>query len=222
MYVPHQNINRKRKLQTKLRFTDAWKQASVSLGTEVDLEKRMSWSYRRAVKAMLVTSFTTAVAFFSTAGSPVMPISTLEIWAGMLVIFQFILVITIYPSALVIWQRSLRNRDLFSILFSRNERKRKIHQHRLERFCFSQKRTSEGELRLIEKVFNGPWTEFTFRAKWPLLVLSIALISVSTWLATKLDTPDTVEKFLPRKHPIQVATDTVRSLMLLFIAQAND
>lgn len=174
----------------------------------------MSWSYKRAVKSMLVTSFTTSVAFFSTVGSPVMPISTLGIWAGMLVLFQFVLVITIYPSALVIWQRSLRNQGLFSKFCNRRIKQEEdsalVGDSQKHMTCFNQNRASEGELRLIEKFFNGTWTEFTFRAKWPLLILSIALISTSTWLATKLDTPNTPEKFLPQEHPIQVATDIVR------------
>lgn len=93
-------------------FTDAWKQAAVVLGPKVDLERRMAWTYRRAVKAMTVTSFTTAMAFFVTATSPVMPIATLGVWAGLLVLAQFGFVITLYPCATVMWHRSLRPRQL--------------------------------------------------------------------------------------------------------------
>lgn len=93
-------------------FTDAWKQSAVVLGSGCDLVTRMSWTYRRAVKAMSVTSLTTAAAFFVTATSPIMPIGTLGIWAGVLIIFQFFLVITIYPCAVVTWHRFWRLRKI--------------------------------------------------------------------------------------------------------------
>ena len=74
-------------------FVDAWKQAAVVLGANVSLEKRMAWTYRRAVRAMSVTSFTTAVAFFTTAFSPIMPISTIGVWSGCTVLLQFLCVL---------------------------------------------------------------------------------------------------------------------------------
>ncbi len=91
-------------------FTDAWKQSGIVLGSKSSLEQRMSWTYRRAVKAMSVTSFTTAAAFFVTAVSPIMPISSLGIWAGLLILLQFLLVCTMYPSAIIIWHRFWRLR----------------------------------------------------------------------------------------------------------------
>lgn len=36
-------------------FTDAWVQAGVVLGEDADLVKRLSWTYRRASKAVLIT-----------------------------------------------------------------------------------------------------------------------------------------------------------------------
>lgn len=93
-------------------FTDAWKQSGVVLGARSPLEERMSWTYRRAVKAMGVTSFTTAAAFFSTAVSPIMPISTLGVWAGLLVLLQFVLVITMFPCAIIVWHRFWRMRRI--------------------------------------------------------------------------------------------------------------
>lgn len=99
-------------------FTDAWRQATVNLGRRTPLVTRMSWAYRRAVKAMFVTSMTTAAAFFVTASSPIMPISTLGIWSGLLVLVQLLLVIILYPCALIIWHRFWRLRTWKSCLAS--------------------------------------------------------------------------------------------------------
>ena len=58
-------------------FMDAWKQ-SFYAGPEVnrDVTTRMSWVYRRAGKAMLITSLTTGATFIATAGTS--PIPTLQ------------------------------------------------------------------------------------------------------------------------------------------------
>lgn len=93
-------------------FVDAWKQSAVVLGADCDLVRRMSWTYCRSVKAMAVTSFTTALAFVFTAVSPVMPVGTLGYWASFLVLLQYVLVITMFPCAVIMWHRSLRPRKL--------------------------------------------------------------------------------------------------------------
>lgn len=94
------------------RFVDAWKQAAVVLGARCDLERRLAWTFHRAVKAMSVTSFTTAMAFALTATSPIMPIGTLGIWAALLVVLQYVLVITMFPCAVIFWHRNIRPRGL--------------------------------------------------------------------------------------------------------------
>lgn len=93
-------------------FVDAWKQSAVVLGANCDLERRMSWTYHRAVKAMAVTSFTTALAFGFTAVSPVMPVGTLGYWAALLVLVQYALIIFMFPCAVIMWHRSFRPRSI--------------------------------------------------------------------------------------------------------------
>jgi predicted RND superfamily exporter protein len=92
-------------------YVDAWKQSSVVLGANCDLERRTSWVYRRAAKAMFVTSFTTAVSFFINATNPIMPVATLGLWAGTLVMVLYLFAITAFPCAVVMWHRSLRLRS---------------------------------------------------------------------------------------------------------------
>ena len=55
-------------------FTDAWRQSSREPLIKDDLVKRMNYSWRRAAKAMLVTSSTTGFAFLASALSRMMPI----------------------------------------------------------------------------------------------------------------------------------------------------
>lgn len=146
----------------------------------------MSYAYKRAGKAMSVTSFTTAIAFFSTATSPIVPISTFGVFAGLLVLLQFVLVMTIYPSALIIWHRFWRPRQWWK--------------------RFSKKERNETELRFIERFFGGFWSTWTHKLRIPLVSIAAVLIGVSIWLATRLDTPAKAEKFLPDDFPAQKAS----------------
>lgn len=196
-------------------FIDAWKQSAVVLGRDSTLVDRMSWAYRRAVKAMSVTSFTTAAAFFVTAVSPIMPISTLGIWAGLLILLQFVLVITIFPCATIIWHRFWRVRKWTNCLQApkpqddavqedddQNDEEKKGFSF----LCFGKKKKkNECEYRPIEKFFNSTWTKWMNVARIPLCIVAIIIVGVSIYLATRLETPREEEKFLPDSNPIQKA-----------------
>lgn len=87
-------------------FIDAWKQSNF-VGKEViqgDIKKRMAYSFRRGVRAMTVTSSTTAVAFFANAFSPIMPIRSFGIFTGVLIPINFLLVVMIMPPAVIYYE----------------------------------------------------------------------------------------------------------------------
>ena len=70
-------------------YSDAWLQSAEDVPRDLGearsahLERRVAYAYARALEAIFNTSFTTAVAFFATATSKIMPISTFGIfkWA---------------------------------------------------------------------------------------------------------------------------------------------
>lgn len=62
----------------------------------------MAVTFRRASKAMLATSSTTSAAFLATGMSPIMPISSFGIFAGILIPVNYILVITFYPAIVIV------------------------------------------------------------------------------------------------------------------------
>lgn len=194
-------------------FTDAWKQAIVVLGPNVDLVNRMSWTYRRAVKAMTVTSLTTAAAFFVTATNPIMPISTLGVWAGLLILLQFFLVITIYPCAIIIWYRFWRPR-LIVRLFQRippdlveDEVNTPLWHRALPKCWRPEVKNSTNEYRALERFFRGPWFKIIRFLRFILVAIAILFMATCSWLATGLEPPTEEEKFLPANHPIQEAVN---------------
>ena len=86
-------------------FMDTYKQ-SFYAGPHVNasLTKRMSWVYRRAGLAMLITSLTTASAFVATSlSSPIPTLQAFGIFAAAVIIFDYVLVMTLLCSAVVIY-----------------------------------------------------------------------------------------------------------------------
>eukprot|EP01083_Nonionella_stella_P232956 821273_1 len=70
--------------------------------------KRMSFTYRRAANAMLVTQITTFFAFLATASSNLINMSAFGIWAACVVMMNYFIVITYYPAVLMLYHRYVR------------------------------------------------------------------------------------------------------------------
>jgi predicted RND superfamily exporter protein len=70
-----------------------------------NLEKRMAYSFRRASRAMAVTSSTTSVAFLANIASPILPIRAFGIFAGVIVPVNYILVVLVFPPATIIYEK---------------------------------------------------------------------------------------------------------------------
>lgn len=85
-------------------FMDAYKQ-SAHKGKDVlqSLESRMSWVYRRSGSAMLITSATTCSAFLCTVASPIASTRSFGIFAALVILFDYILVMTLFCTAVVIY-----------------------------------------------------------------------------------------------------------------------
>lgn len=195
-------------------FTDAWKQAAIKLGDDVDLETRMSWTYRRSVRAMTVTSFTTAFAFAVTAISPLMPISTLGIWAAVLVLLQFSLICTFYPCVVVTWHRFWRPRLWvrgFRKVESPEELELELATKWWQRIIPASRRPEPkvkqpGEYRSIERFFRGPWLNFLKKGRYIVVIFSFVFAGLSLWQGLQLETPRESESLLPDYHETVVAT----------------
>ena len=86
-------------------YTDAWKQSFEMLPDDTPLKTRVAWTHRRAATAMLITSITTAGAFLSNVFAPVASVRLFALYMGILVLLDFVLVITIYPAAIVVRHR---------------------------------------------------------------------------------------------------------------------
>ena len=85
-------------------FWEAYKQSAYK-GQKVleSLESRMNWIYRRAGGAMAVTSATTCSAFLCTVASPIASTKSFGIFAALVILFDYILVMTLFCTSVVIY-----------------------------------------------------------------------------------------------------------------------
>ena len=86
-------------------YLDAWKQSQTYEVYRNNILMRISYTYRRAAKAMFVTTMTTACAFFATGISDIMPVSTFGIYAATLITCNYILVITNFPATIYFFDK---------------------------------------------------------------------------------------------------------------------
>jgi protein dispatched 1 len=93
-------------------FFDAWRQ-SENLSNEVFAgckKRRLAFAFRRATRAIALTSSTTSAAFMANVFSPLMPIVQFGVYAGIIILVNYVLVVFLFPSATIIYDRYFKNK----------------------------------------------------------------------------------------------------------------
>ena len=93
-------------------FLNTWEQSEKIPIFENDLVARISYVYRKAAKAMLVTTLTTIFAFLATGISEIMPISTFGFFAATLIGMNYLLVISYYPACVILREKFCKKKKL--------------------------------------------------------------------------------------------------------------
>jgi len=70
----------------------------------------MSYTWKRAFRAMMVTSSTTSAAFLANYFSPIMPIKAFGMYAAIIVPVNYLLVIVYFPPAVIIHERYIKDK----------------------------------------------------------------------------------------------------------------
>jgi len=173
-------------------FYDAWRQ-SKNIAPEIinDKHRRMAYAWRRAVKAMAVTSTTTSVAFFANAFSPLMPIRTFGIFSGVIIPLNYFLVVMMMPSAAIIYEKYKFYKCCCCPCGFRTEEELKEFEE-----------PEEGKLGQIEEVFNSKVNTCVFKARWVILAVSLIWFVVTAIFAVKMGPMTKEEEFIDPDHPI--------------------
>lgn len=89
---------------------DAYKQSAYEPpAVSGSMETRFIWAWHKAAGAMLVTSLTTVAVFLATALSPLLNIRSFGFYTSIVIILDYIYVITWLPAATILYNRWFEN-----------------------------------------------------------------------------------------------------------------
>ena len=206
---------------------DAWAQSENIVQNSHNITERMSYTYRRATYAMLVTTSTTAIAFLATSLSPIIPIASFGIWASIVVTVNYMCMLTYFPACLSWYFQNLRKYEkwccscfkkpqlLSTLSRSVSISKKKIVEKDISRESgpndIKRSRTTLPSLVLqdgkrnksavkFETFLRDIYSRWILKYKYIILTLFIALISVSLWKSTQLEGLSEQEKFFQESH----------------------
>ena len=171
-------------------FMDTWKQ---SKGKKYkNLVHRLSDVYRHAAKAMLITSFTTVVAFLSNVSSPLLAISSFGLFSAILVTVNYLSVILFFPTVVIVHHLSRKGQCCCCTLCCCNSQSMEnIPTESKENLETSH--SSNEKKTIMEHItdFFGGWffeNIITHKiVRWVILVIFLALIGVSIAFAIQLE-----------------------------------
>jgi predicted RND superfamily exporter protein len=193
-------------------FMDAYKQSKYRNPDKLDsLETRMSWVYRRTGTAMAITSATTCSAFLCTLITPLTSIQSFGIFAAVVILIDYILVMTLFCTAIVIYHDRYEDRGCFGCCctdFSITDP--------------SPTATAKEALESGEQDAKGDAVSEFFRTRVagfinvPLhrLVLGVIFLSwlgVCVWQTTLIEATKEAEQFLSEDHPLQKSVSILNS-----------
>jgi hypothetical protein len=89
-------------------YTDCWNQTEHIPHVNEDRKKRMAYTSRRSMKATLVTTCTTTMAFIATGLSSIIPISTFGFFAATVVMMNFLFTFTFYPATIILNEKYIK------------------------------------------------------------------------------------------------------------------
>ena len=208
-------------------FHDAFTQSLVLLPKGTSLEIRLSWAFRRAATAMLITSATTSASFLANLVSPIPPIRVFGIFNGILIFANYTFVITWFPTIVVLHHRyAMGKRCCCCCPRSTNAAGTTARDARLEaaepdelvRATLSsgpveaeQRLAQElpaAEWRRVENFCRTRWTDTLHRLRWVVLAVLVAVVAASAVLVSqRLTLATQVIQMMRSSHPMTVYTD---------------
>jgi len=134
----------------------------------------MAYTFRRASRAMSLTSSTTAVAFFANFFSPLMPIKSFGVMSGFIVPLNYILVVLMMPPTVILYERYIKPN--FTCCTKCD--------HMCQKFrCYKKmfEKKEGGEMGLVESFCDDKLDRFVNKAKYIIIFISAIWLGVCIW-----------------------------------------
>lgn len=162
--------------------TDKWKNARISHPSASNLAIA-AIALPDAAGSMFLTSFTTAIAFFSTAICPVAPIKLFAVFCGLLISFGYILCILLVFPALCIYDRKVQS----------GTRACWMHCHGCQKMEGSNDDEDDEEgqsliRRILMKFYN-----LLHRIRWGLFIVCLIGLGICIYVSSTLELPTSAD-----------------------------
>ena len=175
-------------------FNDSWKQSQGISFTS--MAHRLDFVYRRAAKAMFITSFTTMAAFLSNVPSPLLAISSFGVFSAVLIFVNYCSVIIFFPSV-VLMHETHRQGKCCCCLFTKCTSN--LPENGENRTQSKRKRLGSYIIRFFEKTFFDKLVKHRIM-RFVVLTLFLVLIAVSIVFAARLKPDEEQVKSLLVSH----------------------
>eukprot|EP00051_Salpingoeca_urceolata_P017516 m.239317 g.239317 ORF g.239317 m.239317 type:complete len:947 (+) comp18977_c2_seq1:474-3314(+) len=217
-------------------FVDAWKQSEFAVerpstdersGPEYNdwLQRRLDWAYRRSAKAMIITSATTSAAFILNLTSSIPAIQLFGLVTAIMVIANYVLVVTYYPCVTLVWERYIKFRSCCcknAVSPCRSGKKESEDYVGPSRGKVTlpnasgdggedaasakqprQSRTDIQNYRPLERFFHNWYSINVYEKRYYILAAFAIFVAVSIAFAAQLSAADEPTKFLPSDDYLQ-------------------
>jgi predicted RND superfamily exporter protein len=198
---------------------DAWVQSGTYAPLAASYKKRMAYTYRRAYKAILATSSTTAFAFLSNGFSSLMPISAFGYFAFIIVPINYILIVFYFPCYIIIYENWVRSKEaaLASCLRTcftcrcccRRQEKKEDEEGTAEGKEEEQVAVKEEELGPIEQFFDTTWNDFVKKFRWPIVIAGLAMAAYAGVRSTEIRGLSKMEEYTPKDHFVMIGFEKI-------------
>lgn len=207
---------------------DAYVQAK-HLAKPGDKYSRMQIAYHRSVSAMFITTLTTALSFAGNIVSIIPPVREFGIFMSVLVICNYIIVCTWFPSVMLAIENlkdkcGRKGKDSDGAESDGAGSTGDASAGGVELVEVAGKPATDGapaaatngsstpagesevahaafQGRRMERYFSGPHTQFLHKRRIPVLAVGVVLFGVAIGLATQVETSEDPAQFLPDDHP---------------------
>ncbi len=183
--------------------SDKWKNYRVRY-PQKSSEDIAALALPEAASAMLLTTSTTAVAFFATCLSPVAPIFCFAVFCGLMIVFNYVLNCTLVFPGLCMYDQWIMNNTtncLISFGSCKCRRKNKNNSDMSE--IRGDSLDEDNSIRLIQRVMDR-YYRLIHAGRLPALVFCLVGLGVSTYFAQTIRLPiDNSVRMLSTSHPLE-------------------
>lgn len=191
-------------------FMDAYKQSKYRNPEKLEsMESRMSWVYRRTGTAMAITSATTCSAFLCTLITPLTSIQSFGIFAAVVIFIDYVLVMTLFCTAVVIYHDRFEDRGCFGCCCTDCSRTdpspTASAKTALEQPGGSEEDEDAAKGDVVSEFFRTKVAGFINQGmvRAVIGVVLAVWLGIAIWQTTLIEATKEAEQFLDENHPLQ-------------------